>query len=176
MPFTPYHFGPCGFVSLIFYRWIDVPMFLLANVIIDIEVLFAQGMFPHRNWHFHTLIVSAAVCGMTAAVIYLIKPFRVLIKKMTAPFLPGYEPAAVPFITAAILGGLSHVLIDAIYHYDVQLFWPWLTNSRPLWRLLTQQQVKTYCLAFWVFTVILYIAILLFSYGQKIKNGNKSTA
>lgn len=176
MPFTPYHFGPSGFVSLFFYRWINVPMFLFANVIIDVEVLFADGMFPHRNWHFHSLIGSALICALTAAVMYSIKPIRLIIKKITAVFLPGCKPNLLSFITAAVLGGWAHVLIDAIYHYDVQLFWPWMKNSRPLWRLMTQQQVKTYCLAFWALTVILYIAILLFSYRQKIKNGNKSTS
>ncbi|MHC4299546.1 MAG: hypothetical protein ACYS7Y_19890 [Planctomycetota bacterium] len=36
MPFTPYHFGPSGCVGLILRKWIDVPVFVLTNVIIDI--------------------------------------------------------------------------------------------------------------------------------------------
>ena len=39
MPFTPYHFGPSGFAGLLFRRWVNVPVFIAANVLIDIEVL-----------------------------------------------------------------------------------------------------------------------------------------
>ena len=41
MPVTPYHFGPNGLVGLLFKRWIDLPVVVLANVVIDMEVLFA---------------------------------------------------------------------------------------------------------------------------------------
>ena len=55
MPFTPYHFGPSGFVGLVFRRWIDIPVFLLANVVIDLEplavILFDSGSSLHRLCH-----------------------------------------------------------------------------------------------------------------------------
>lgn len=38
MPITPYHFGPDGFVGLLFKRWLDPPVFVLANVVVDLEV------------------------------------------------------------------------------------------------------------------------------------------
>ena len=43
MPFTPYHVGPSGFVGLVFGKWIDLPVFVLANVIVDVEVLAVQN-------------------------------------------------------------------------------------------------------------------------------------
>ena len=77
MPFTPYHFGPSGFVGLLFRRWLDVPVFIAANVLVDIEVIadsgfnyiwplsllgdfkgFAPGYPVHQLWHFHTLLVG----------------------------------------------------------------------------------------------------------------------
>ena len=63
MPFTPYHFGPSGFVGLVFRKWIDMPVFVLANVIVDVEVL-AVGLFGlgwpiHR--YCHTLLIGAVV-------------------------------------------------------------------------------------------------------------------
>ena len=39
MPFTPYPFGPSGFAGLVFGKWIDLPVIVLANVIVDVEVL-----------------------------------------------------------------------------------------------------------------------------------------
>ena len=44
MPFTPYHFGPSGFFGLALKKWIDLPVFLLANVIIDVEVLLIPAL------------------------------------------------------------------------------------------------------------------------------------
>ena len=78
MPFTPYHFGPSGFVGLVFRRWIDVPVFVAANVLIDLEVPadhFIQPGWPvHQVWHFHTLLVGGLAGAVLGAVVYYIKP------------------------------------------------------------------------------------------------------
>ena len=39
MPFTPYHFGPHGCVGLVLKRYLDLPVFMLANVAVDLEPL-----------------------------------------------------------------------------------------------------------------------------------------
>ena len=61
MPFTPYHFGPSGFLGLLLRRWIDPVVFVAANIIVDVEVLFAQGYPAHQHWHWHSRLVVAAV-------------------------------------------------------------------------------------------------------------------
>jgi hypothetical protein len=43
MPFTPCHFGPSACIALPLNRWIDLPVFLLANVAIDIEPLLGSS-------------------------------------------------------------------------------------------------------------------------------------
>ncbi|MHC4844104.1 MAG: hypothetical protein ACYTEE_09920, partial [Planctomycetota bacterium] len=60
-----------------------------------------------------------------------------------------------------------HVLIDSIYHYDVNLFWP--HRAKPLYNLLSQQQVKWVCLAFWCAAIILYIIIITLAMKQRQK-------
>jgi len=152
MPFTPYHFGPNGFVGLVFRRWIDLPIFLLANVIIDIEVLFADGWAVHRQWHFHTFLVGGAVCAVFAVTAW---PARHLFEKLMQSFHLSYETGLWKMVFSGILGAWFHVFIDAIYHYDVQPFWPRPKN--PFWRLLNQGQVKAICLAFIVAAVALYL-------------------
>jgi membrane-bound metal-dependent hydrolase YbcI (DUF457 family) len=154
MPFTPYHFGPNGFVGLLFRRWIDLPIFLLANVIIDIEVLFAEGWAVHRYWHFHTFLLGGAVCAVFAIAMY---PARHFFEKLMYSFHLSYETSLWKMVFSGILGAWFHVFIDAIYHIDVQPFWPMPRN--PIWRmrLLSQGQVKAICLAFIVATVVLYL-------------------
>jgi len=142
MPVTPYHFGPSGFVWLVFRKWIDLPVFLLANVIIDVEVLFAERWEVHRHWHFHTFLVGGAVCAAGAVVAY---PARHLFKKIMHRLYLPYETSFWKMVFSGILGGWFHVFIDSIYHYDIQPFWPGLKN--PFWRLLSHGQVKAICIA-----------------------------
>ena len=73
MPITPYHFGPAGLLGYIFRRWIDLPVFVLANVIVDIEVLLVSLMQFGRPFHRygHTFIIGAAVGAVWGFVAYL---------------------------------------------------------------------------------------------------------
>jgi H+/Cl- antiporter ClcA len=169
MPITPYHFGPNGFIGLIFRRWIDLPVIILANVVTDVEVLFAKGWPVHQHWHFHTLLVGAAVGVCLGLAAFPLKPlFAFLMKLLKIP----YQPKLWKMILAGIIGVWLHVLFDSFYHYDVQIFWPYQHN--PLWKakLLTQTEVKVLCLGFWFIALAIYGLILLKSFKQN----NLSTA
>ena len=39
MPFTPFHFGPHACVAFAANKKIDIPVFILANIAVDIEPL-----------------------------------------------------------------------------------------------------------------------------------------
>jgi len=172
MPFTPYHFGPSGFVGLLFRRWIDVPVFIAANVLIDIEVLadsyFTDGWPVHQLWHFHTLLIGGLAGAIFGVIIYYIKPFRWCCEKsMSLIGLPG-RATLLSMILAGLLGVWLHVFIDSFYHYDVQIFWPYKDNTIFRWinsgkmsnMAKTQQQVLMWCRIFWGLMVGLYLVIL----------------
>ncbi|MCI0498244.1 MAG: metal-dependent hydrolase [Planctomycetales bacterium] len=168
MPFTPYHFGPSGFAGLLFRRWLDVPVFVLANVLVDVEVMVDQYLQPgwpvHQIWHFHTLLMGAVAGAVFGAAIYYLKPLRCVSKKSTD--IIGLEERATLFsmVLAGILGVWLHVLIDSVYHYDVQIFWPYRKNL--VFQGVTQglgynpgtvqQWVQEGCVVFWVLMVVLY--------------------
>ena len=141
MPFTPYHFGPNSFVGLLLRRWVDVPVIVLVNVIVDVEVLFAQGWYPHRHWHFHTLLVGTIVGGIFGLIAYWIKPLRHLFEWAMRLMRIPYKAGLWKMIISGVLGTWLHVLIDSVYHHDVQPFWPNKTN--PLWQLITRQHIET---------------------------------
>ena len=125
MPFTPYHFGPSGFISLALRKWIDVPVFILANVIVDIEVLFTG-----YHSYCHTLLIGAAVGAAWGIVAY---PFRGIFKRLMNLIRLPYTTGFWKMLISGILGIWLHVLIDSSYHYDVKMFWP---NKTPLWRMM----------------------------------------
>jgi len=158
MPFTPYHFGPSGFIGLALRKYIDVPVFVLANVIVDMEVLVINLLELGRPVHryTHTLLLGAATGVIWAIAAY---PLRHLFKKIMQIIRIPYQTDLRKMVISGVLGVWLHVVIDAIYHWDVPLLWP--SRARPLWRLLSQGQVKSICIAFLVAAAVLYVIIVV---------------
>ena len=116
MPFTPYHFGPSGFVGLVLRRWIDLPVFLLANVVLDLEVLITG-----RHAYVHTLLLGAAVGVLWGLAAY---PLRGVFKRLMDLVRLPYKTGRFKMIASGILGVWMHAVVDAMVHYDVKLLWP----------------------------------------------------
>ena len=158
MPFTPYHFGPSGFIGLVFGKWIDLPVIILANVIVDVEVLVIRilglGWPAHR--YCHTLLIGAVVGALWGIAAY---PLRHYFKKMMRVFYIPYKTSLIKMIISGILGIWLHVLIDGAYHSDVRMFWPF--NKMGLWQMLhehtTKGQIETICMLFFIAAFVVYI-------------------
>ena len=163
MPFTPYHFGPSAFFGLVFKKFVDLPVFILASVIVDIEVLVFHGWPVHR--YSHTLLIGAGVGLLWGLLAY---PLKGLFGKLMNLFRLPYKPRLWKMLISGILGAWFHVLIDSIYHWDIKIFWP--NRARPLYDILSQQQVRGLCLAFWCAAIILYVIII-----TRAKKPKKST-
>ena len=163
MPFTPYHFGPSGFIGLTFRKWLDVPVFVLANVVVDIEILFAAGYPIHR--YAHTLLIGTVVGIIWALAAY---PLRNFFTKIMRILRIPYQPNFWKMLVSGVLGVWLHVIMDAISHPDVRLFWP--SKARPLYALLTRQQIQTLCLVFFIADIVLWIiAAVSYSKQKKLK-------
>ena len=158
MPFTPYHFGPSGFIGLIFRKWIDIPVFILANVIVDLEVLVIN--FLDAGWPYHRYIHTLLI-GSVAGIVWALAawPLRNVFKMIMQLFRIPYKTTIWKMIISGILGVWLHVIIDSIYHPDVRLFWP--NKSIPLWRLITKQQLEFLCLVAVIPVLILYLLIVI---------------
>ena len=168
MPFTPYHFGPSSFIGLVFRKWLDLPVFVLANVIVDIEVLviwfFAPNLSPHR--YCHTFLIGAAAGAAWGLAAYQLRHF---FKRLMQIFRLPYETSFFKMLISGILGVWCHVIIDAIYHWDVRIFWP--SNTKPLHGLISKQQVEIACVIFFIPAIILYV-IAAVSYAKR-KSGHQ---
>lgn len=160
MPFTPYHFGPSGFIGLLLRKWIDIPVFVLANVIVDVEVLFFDRWPVHR--YFHTLLLGALVGACWGFLAYRL---RGVFTGLMRILQPSYQTGLWKMVVSGVLGVWLHVVIDAIYHWDVKIFWP--SKARPLYGLLSQGDVKLICVGFLVAAVV-YAFVL----AARMKRGN----
>ena len=158
MPYPPYHLGPSTFLGLVFRKRLDVPVFVLANVAVDVEVLVVNAMgigWPvHR--YAHTLLGGAVVGIVWALMAYPLRGvFEWVMKMLQLP----YRVSLWKMIFSGILGAWVHVVFDAFYHWDVKIFWP--SKVMPLYRLLNKSQVNLICIGFWAAAVVLYVIILV---------------
>ena len=153
MPCTPYHFGPAALIGYIFKKWIHLPVFVCANVIVDIEVLLINLMHLGRPYHRlgHTFLISTVIGAVWGFVAYLGLP--IISWAMRIIKIP-YQTNTLKIIISGILGAWFHVLIDGIYHYDVRPFWPIRKNY--LWRMISNTQLKWVCIICWVIFILLY--------------------
>ena len=93
MPFTPYHFGPSGFVALALRKWIDIPVFVLANVVVDVEVLVIAYLRLGRPIHryCHTLAIGAVVGAAWGILAYFLlrRLFQLIMNLLAIRYRPG---------------------------------------------------------------------------------------
>jgi len=169
MPYTPYHLGPSGSISLAFRKWLDVPVFVLANVIVDLEVLIITqfGLTYPIHRFTHTLLIGSAAGIIWALAAW---PLRNIFKRLMQILRIPYQTSFWKMLVSGVLGVWLHVVIDAIYHPDICLFWP-NRRIRPLYALVSKRQVEVICLVFLLAAVILYvIAVLSYSKLKKLKD------
>ncbi len=169
MPITPYHFGPSGFLGLLFRKWIDVPVFILANVIVDVEVLVLglTGIGAPYHRYCHTLLIGGLVGALWGAAAYPLRPaFKAAMQALRVP----YNAGRLKMIISGVLGVWLHVLIDGSYHPDVKVFWPSQTTA--LWTAVTSrisnEQLRTICLLFFIAAIVPY-AMGVASYRKQNK-------
>ncbi len=173
MPFTPYHFGPSVFIGLVFRKWIDFPVFVLANVIVDFEVLvimlFTLDWPKHR--YCHTFLIGTAVGALWGLAAW---PLRNLFKKLMKLFRIPYKTSLPKMVISGILGLWLHILIDGAYHFDVKILWP--NKIISLWKMihrhLDQGKIETICLIFFTAVLVAYVfAVRSFSKNRRLQNG-----
>jgi hypothetical protein len=171
MPFTPYHFGPSGFFGLVFRKWIDLPVFIFANVIVDIEVLVVMlsGLGWPNHRYCHTLLGGAVIGALWGIAAY---PMRDLFKKMMTILYIPYKTSLVKMVISGILGVWLHVFIDGLYHFDVQIFWPFKTTwmRQILHDYITENQIEVICIFFLIAAFIFYILAFIVFRKNPIKD------
>ena len=169
MPVTPFHFGPSGFLGLVFRKWIDVPVFILANVVVDVEVLalWLTGIGAPYHRYCHTLLVGGLVGALWGAAAYPLRPiFKAAMQVLRVP----YDASRVKMVLSGILGVWLHVLIDGAYHREVKVFWP--SQTTVLWTeaigRISREQLVTICLLFFIAAIVPY-ALAVVSYRKQNK-------
>jgi hypothetical protein len=133
-------------------RWFSWVAFAVANVLIDIEVLFyLYSRDPSFHRHCHSLPIATGL-GVVAGLLTFFASRR--FSKMfparwrSSPlWIPSREPRLLwVCLLSGIVGGVSHVMLDSIIHADILPFWP-LSNTGGLFRAFRESTVYLGCLA-----------------------------
>jgi membrane-bound metal-dependent hydrolase YbcI (DUF457 family) len=154
MPFTPYHFGPGLLLKAAAPRRFSFLAFATTQVAIDLESLRYLTMGDvHVHRTMHTLPVATAagltVGGLTCALGFVVHAAlgkRVAGMSIGTP-LPILESelSGVGTLIGGVLGGVTHSIMDAIVHPDVQPLLPF-SGSNPFFGAVGWGTMETACL------------------------------
>ena len=154
MPFTPYHVGPALLVALLLYPLLDIPTFLIASLILDLEPL--PVLLGYANWPMHGIFHSLTVGTLVGVILALPMYF---IRKYTQPIQIGRvvpeERDIKNILITSVVGVWIHVLLDSFLYSDLNLFYPLQWN--PLVGLVPEQLIINVCLISLPVAFIIYM-------------------
>lgn len=151
MPITPLHMGPALLGKAVLDNRISLIAFGICQILIDIEPLLGLILhWPQLHGVTHTLPL-ALLLGLLSAVLARWLSAGLLARwnrEMAAMgWLRWQAPAATwsALLTGGLLGGITHLLLDALMHGYMRPLWPF-SVANPLYELTTYEQVEWLCL------------------------------
>jgi hypothetical protein len=135
IPFTPFHFGPGLLAKACVPRYFWLTSFLLANVLIDVEVLFYLWRDdPPIHRHLHSYIGGTAMGTIAGVVMFVtIQTIRRALaaqRRLSDRFARAREfHLLIQSGVSGVIGGVSHVFLDSLMHRDMQPFWPFSDHN-----------------------------------------------
>jgi len=146
MPFTPFHFGPAILIGLLALKYLDLPTFVAANIVVDWRAaLFFLGLWPFGgNLHsWPSTYPGALLSGLIlAGAMFYIRPY---LQESLEEMKISQSFSRRKILFSAVSGVMLHVTLDAFHHPMIQPFI--FENVRPFFGLLSTAEVRMVCLA-----------------------------
>ena len=158
MPFTPFHFGPGFFIKSIVPKRFSFRVFMLANIITDLEPLYfiVTNQWPvHRFFHTYlgaTVIATGCVIAGRPVCYRLTDIWNRAFKNLK---VDNGRIATSALIVTAFTGTFSHVFLDSMMHGDLRPFYPW-TRSNDLLNIISYQHLHVFCFLAGVIGVFIF--------------------
>ncbi len=154
MPLTPYHMGTALLVALLLYPKLDIPAFIVASVIVDLEPLMViLGLLPwSMHGRFHSLTLTLPMALLVAGLFNIYRNHRPPLK--SSRILP-HLPSTRNTILSAIAGVWMHVILDAFLYSDISLLYP--LNWNPLYESVSGSLILNFSVISIPIALILYM-------------------
>jgi hypothetical protein len=129
MPFTPFHFGPAIGFGLPLRKFLHVPTFLVANVIVDVEPLLVLvlGLNYPLHGYFHTFIFASLTGLALGLLMFSIDRFLYPVYK-SLKLVSEVNQNIKTFMGTGILGAIFHVLLDSPLYRDIKPLYSFAQN------------------------------------------------
>ncbi len=153
MPFTPFHWGPGLLVSLLFFPLLDLPVFLVSVVVVDLEPLVLMllgGSVLHGFFHSY---LGATLAGL--ALVPLAYFLRGFLGWLLRFFGLEQSTSLSKIVVTALAGTNFHVFLDAFLYSEMHPLFPLLGN--PFYGLFSSGQVYFACIVGFVAAIPLYV-------------------
>jgi len=124
VPFTPFHLGPALFFGLLLSAVFDLPTFLIANVLPDVEpfiVLFFNVRGYPLHGFFHSYIGAAVLAAILALCMYLLRGFFGKVMKV---FRLQQSSSLQKIVFSSFIGAYFHVFLDSFLYSEMMPFYP----------------------------------------------------
>ena len=170
MPFTPLHLGPALALGLPFRKYIHIPTFIIANVIVDIEpfLVLVFGFNYPLHGYLHTFIFAFILGLILSYVMFKLEKFLSSLYKSLL-LIPQKSLRFRSFAIAGILGAIIHVLLDSPLYTDIHPFYPLninpLYNPEASFRALTM--INRACIFLGIIGLMYYIGLITYSILKK---------
>jgi len=166
MPLTPFHFGPALFVGLLLLSYIDLPTFLVANVIVDFEpiLVVTLGLGYPLHGFFHSFVGGTIVAFALAIIMGRIRSY---FSPILSTFRLEQKTSVKSILLASFFGVYFHILLDSNMHGDIQPFYPLTVN--PFLDRCTLSGLWLHLFLFWSFVgaVVVYALRLFFVWRRQ---------
>ena len=166
MPFTPFHFGPALGFGLPLRKYIHLPTFIVANVIIDLEpfLVLVLGLNYPLHGYLHTYI-SAILLGIVGGYIMFLleRFFQPLYKSLLLE--SDRNQKWISFIIAGVSGIILHVTLDAPLYSDIRPFYPLTTN--PLYNPALTMEIYSFCIWMGLIGIVSYVGLIGLSFYKR---------
>mgnify|MGYP000557146157 CR=1 FL=1 len=154
MPFTPFHLGPALLIGLLMFNLLDLPTFLIANVIVDIEPLLVLVLglpLPLHTYLGGSILATSLTLIMARA--------RAHLTGLTKALQVEQEYSVKTIGLSSFSGIYIHILLDSFLYSEMKPLYPLTVN--PFLGMLSSAQVYTLCTVSLAIGAAIYIGRLL---------------
>jgi nitric oxide reductase large subunit len=164
MPFTPFHLGINASISFPLRKYIDVPIFILVNVAIDIEplIVLSYNLTYPVHGYYHTLMFGSIV-GIVFS-LFAYQSRNVVHKVMDFFYFP-YETTYKKILLSSLLGVWFHILLDSPLYTDIQPFYPLQMN--PLYNVISTWTIYLLCIVSFIPALLMWKGIFVSEYKRR---------
>ncbi|MFH1433257.1 MAG: hypothetical protein ABIG84_08665 [archaeon] len=158
MPFTPFHLGPALLFGMIFFRFVNIPAFIVGSIVVDVEPFFVIlfGLSYPLHGFFHS-ILGGSIAAL--AVVFVVMKINGTIKKAMKHLWLKQENSSRSVLIGSFLGVYFHIFLDSFLYADIRPFFP--LDANPLYGLVLSGSVYSFCVIALVFGIILYGILLI---------------